>query len=98
MSAVGLARALLTGTKGRAETERRARLMLGCMGEELRQRASGCLAEAGDAPYPAGHLSPWLDAMECLLEAEADLGLRIGAEQALAAAFLRMQDALAGAR
>ena len=94
ISAVALSRALLEGASGRAEAGQRARLQLSCARAWLRTHRLGSLAQQAEASYPALELAPWADVFEILFEAEADLDLRLGAEQVLCSAFLRVQQQL----
>ncbi|MEM7205232.1 MAG: AAA family ATPase [Planctomycetota bacterium] len=89
MSAVSLARQLLVGAESRKHAEARARLVLWAVRSELSQRWQA-LASSHEGTYCAAGFASWADVADTLLEAEADLDQRIGAEQALCTAFLRI--------
>ena len=87
-----LAKALLAGATGRAEIERRARLVLLL----LRRTLSGSdgrarLAAGVGGSYAQPPSDRWISRCEALCDAEADLGLQISPELALAVALQKLR-------
>jgi DNA polymerase-3 subunit delta' len=84
---VALARELLAGAEGRTQILERARLALFLLGAEI-QGQLAALASADSDPYPARPLYGWMDSLELLFDAAADLDLQIPPEQVLVSLFL----------
>lgn len=90
LSAVARARAVLAGGGSRAELDHRARLVLSMLRSVLRGDIYGRLAFASDGTYGGALCDRSTEHLEAAFEAEVDLDLKIGAERALTALFLRL--------
>jgi DNA polymerase-3 subunit delta' len=89
MSSVTLARELLADASGRADQDRRARLVLWIVRAVLRAEIYGRLARGEAGEYSARACERWIELLEATFAAETDLDLKIGADRALAALLLR---------
>jgi DNA polymerase III delta' subunit len=87
---VAIAKAALEGASGKVDSLERARLVLWMLRALARKELQGVLAMENTGPYAARTSVRWISIIENLIDAEADLSLRIPPEQVLVDALFHI--------